>query len=456
LENILKLKEDRMHLLRSCEDAVKKAESENRELSAEERQFIKESQAEVGVIEAKIKSLEESEALAASVRSSVQSLREPRPAQVGPQPPQQAETATRVENAYRVGSLRAFTGATRQDAEQRAYRAGQWARATLFKDARAQRWCQNNGIEYRAHSESVNTAGGFLVPVEMEMAIIDMRETYGTFRQWARVYAMGRDTMTVPRRTGGLTAYFTGEGTAITESSKAWDQVQLVAKKIGALSLMSSELSEDAVVNLGDDLAFEIGYAFAEKEDRCGWLGDGTSTYGGMTGVCVKAVDAAYAGSKSTAAANHDTFAEIDAADLTALMGKLPSYARIGAAWYCSQTAADVVFGRLMSAGGGNNMQNLAAAPEPRYLGYPIRVSAVLEDGTSSSGDLTGLWMLGFGNLSMAAAFGDRRGITVKLSDEYKFAEDQIAIKGTERFDINVHSMGTATAAGPFVSLVGG
>jgi hypothetical protein len=42
------------------------------------------------------------------------------------------------------------------------------------------------------------------------------------------------------------------------------------------------------VINMGDDLAGEIAYAFALKEDQCGFIGDGTSTYGGMQGVCTK------------------------------------------------------------------------------------------------------------------------------------------------------------------------
>ena len=60
-----------------------------------------------------------------------------------------------------------------------------------------------------------------------------------------------------------------------------------------------------------------------------------------------------------------------------------------------------------------------------------------------------------FGDIAMAATFGDRRGMTVARSTEYKFAEDQIAIKATERFDINIHDIGDTTNAGPVVALMG-
>ena len=45
------------------------------------------------------------------------------------------------------------------------------------------------------------------------------------------------------------------------------------------------KLDFDAIISVGDDLTREMAYAFAVKEDACGFLGDGTSTYGHMTGV---------------------------------------------------------------------------------------------------------------------------------------------------------------------------
>jgi HK97 family phage major capsid protein len=90
-----------------------------------------------------------------------------------------------------------------------------------------------------------------------------------------------------PRRTDGLTASFTGENTALTESQVSWDNINLTAKKLGVLTRMSTEIEQDAVVAIADWLVGEIAYAFAAKEDDCGFNGDGTSTYGGMRGTDV-------------------------------------------------------------------------------------------------------------------------------------------------------------------------
>jgi HK97 family phage major capsid protein len=49
--------------------------------------------------------------------------------------------------------------------------------------------------------------------------------------------------------------------------------VRLTAKKIGVLTKYTRELNEDAVINIGDDLAGEIAYAFGAFEDDCGFNG---------------------------------------------------------------------------------------------------------------------------------------------------------------------------------------
>jgi HK97 family phage major capsid protein len=109
-----------------------------------------------------------------------------------------------------------------------------------------------------------------------------------------------------------------------------------------------------------------------------------------------------------------------------------------------------VVFSRLAATAGGNSITTLGGAVQRSYLGYPIEVCQKLP---TSTGSLTGAMLL-FGNLQMAATLGERRGIQVKRSDEIKFVEDQIAIKATERVDINVHDTGDATNAGPIVALL--
>ena len=219
------------------------------------------------------------------------------------------------------------------------------------------------------------------------------------------------------------------------------------------LTRMSSEISEDAIVTLGDKMTQEIALAFSEKEDNVGFLGDGTSTYGGHTGALVKALDGSHDKAKVAAASGHDTLGEIDSDDLVKLMAAIPAYAKRGAKWYCSPTALELVFNAIKVGAGGNTLENLSAMSEPVFLGYPIVVSPVFPDDASAT--YNGSVMIGFGNLAQAATVATRRDIRVQQSEHRYFELDQIGVKGTMRHSINVHDLGSNTVKSPFAVLVG-
>jgi HK97 family phage major capsid protein len=103
---------------------------------------------------------------------------------------------------FRYGTLKAFKSRGRCLSS----RACSSARP-IFNDQKALEWCREHGVPViRAQGETVGTTGGYLVPTQLNQAIIDLRETYGTFRQAVRPIPMGSDSMTMPRRAGGLTA----------------------------------------------------------------------------------------------------------------------------------------------------------------------------------------------------------------------------------------------------------
>ena len=348
---------------------------------------------------------------------------------------------------YRHGSLKAYRG---ERADERAYTAGQFCAATLFRNERAAEWCRDHGIDikfYGAMSGADNELGGFTAPTEMEAAIITLREDRGVFRREAGVTPMGTDTKTVPRRTSGVTAYFLGDGDAITASDKKFDNVALTAKKLGALTKYSSELSEDSIISIGDDLTSEIAYAFADKEDECGFNGDGTSTYGGIVGV----LNAMNAGSIYTAAAGNTAFSTLDLADFEGVVGQLPQYAVANAKWYISRVGFYQSIVSLVDALGGNTTDHLAAGPnQAQFLGFPVVISQVLNSTTTAQAS-TAIAVLG--DLRQGAVLGNRRGISVMISEHAYFANDQLAIRGIERFDIAVHETGTASAASSLIVL---
>src|SRR5258705_1632492 len=243
--------------------------------------------------------------------------------------------------------VRAFTGPM---AEQRAEKIGHWFKALLGREA-SKAWCIERGVGLtKATNESGNTAGGFLAPVDFDNAIISVRETFGAFRAGCEVRPTRSDGQVRPRRTNGLSANFVTEGAAIPESSFQLDAVETAQKKFAILGRASTELFDDAAPDLGEFLTSEIGYAFAFKEDDCGFNGDGTSTYVGMSGLATKLV-----GLKSSvaAAAGHNTFLTIDNTDITNLMAGVLAAAIPGAAWYVSATGYAQTLCRLAGVTGG-------------------------------------------------------------------------------------------------------
>src|SRR5258708_1168167 len=126
---------------------------------------------------------------------------------------------------------RAFPGRG-VDVDARYQRAGQWLLAAIYQNDKAASWCKSNGIVLtKAAGESIGSTGGYLVPADLANAILDIRDMYGAFRRRARIVPMASDNTMVPRRIGGTSAFFIGEGTTAQETNASLDQISLTADR---------------------------------------------------------------------------------------------------------------------------------------------------------------------------------------------------------------------------------
>ncbi len=384
----------------------------------------------------------------------------------------------------RYGNVRSFHGDRNgYSAEQRAWRFGMWALAIMGRQMyhrfghiklfqEADQWMRENIDGKQAAAVGSNDASGYqyLIPVEFSQDIIDLRETFGIARRLFKMEPMVSDTKRVPRRRGGLTAYWTTESAALTESNKTWDDVELVAKDLTALSRASAQVNADTVINWGDDLAREVAYAFAYAEDNAAFNGDGTSTYGRIVGVRTKLnlVD----GTSQSAGlylTSHASWTTLTIADFEGVIGLLPLFAdNDRTCWLCHRAFYSTVMQSLMAAQGGVTMLETAMPPDgsaggrarPMFLGYPVQFAQVMPSTTAVSTVPVCL-----GDFAAGAMFGDRQDPEIAFSEhatisgQNVFERNQIAIRGTERIDINVHDVGFVNAAvqaaspGPIVGL---
>jgi HK97 family phage major capsid protein len=357
---------------------------------------------------------------------------------------QAAEGRRRVAAATPVVTAPSYKGNLKhlKDAET-AHGLGKFFLGAMGNKS-AQQWVSDRyGI--KAHGETNNSLGGFLVPDELEQAIIDLRAQFGKFRANTRVLNMSRDTLLINRIAGGLTAAFVGEGSSITEGDASFDQVSLVARKAATLTRYSRELAEDAVVNVGDFIAGEVARAFANAEDEAGFNGDGTSSNGGIVGL-KNAV-----GSAGQKTGSGNAYSELVLADFTGTVGLAPEYvfSQGTPKWYMStQFYHTVVLDLLADAGGNTNLTLAGGVAVPSLFGYEVVLADVLPK-TEANSQLCAY----FGALELGATMGDRRPTEIAVSEDRYFESDQIGVRGTTRFDINCHDVGDAATAGAIVAL---
>jgi len=357
---------------------------------------------------------------------------------------QAAEGRRRVAAATPVVTAPALKGNLKHlnDAET-AHGLGQFFLGSMGNKS-AQQWVSDR-YGAKAHGETNNSLGGFLVPDELEQAIIDLRAKFGKFRANTRVLNMSRDTLLINRIAGGLTASFVGEGSSISETDASFDQVSLVARKAATLTKYSRELAEDSVVNLGDFLAGEVARAFANAEDEAGFNGDGTSSNGGIVGL-KNAV-----GSAGQKTGSGNAYSELTLADFTGTVGLAPEFvfSQGTPKWYMStQFYHTVVLDLLADAGGNTNLTLAGGVAVPSLFGYEVVLADVLPK-TEANSQICAY----FGALELGATMGDRRPTEIAVSEDRFFEADQIGVRGTTRFDINCHDVGDSSTAGAIVAL---
>ena len=342
---------------------------------------------------------------------------------------------------------------------EQAYRSGMWLKAH-FGDASARQWCRDNlGAEYRDMGGQVNTLGGALVFEDFSNTIIRLVERYGVAMNLAQRVTMSSDTLLVPKRLTGVTGYWIGENSTITTSDPTATMVQLVAKKLAMATRVSNELLADNAISVAQWLAEEYALTYAATIDDAFFNGDSTSTYGGIRGLS-QITDGTHAAGVVTAATGNTTLAALDIDDFTKSLGSLPRYAIGTSAWYMHPQVYHQAVQRLMlstgTAGtgvvgalaGGNTAANLAQSTPTTFLGLPV-VWVLKMNATPTSGQVHSY----VGDLSLSSIMAVKSDLQIASSTDRYFEADQTAFRAVSRCDINHHSLGDATTAGPVIAL---
>ena len=319
--------------------------------------------------------------------------------------------------------------------------SAQWIGAKLLKQPSSIKWWNNNAPSgLKAQNEGTATAGGNLVPDPLGDAILSVWGTHGLVQKVARTFPMTSDTLSIPSLTSGATTYVVEEAASISESSAVWGAVNCVCKKRASLMKWSSELGADALWSMSETLSDYMGRSMAEKADNEFITGDGGASFGSVTGLKNKA--------HSFVTGAGDTWGELTLANLVSTVGLLDDKYHAGASWIMSRQFYASVVLRVIAAAGGNTIDSIGIGDgnQRQLLGYPIHFSDQCPIATAVDIDTAY-----FGNWLDGVVFGNRQGIEIATSDHVDFATDQINIRATSRYDIQVHDgsafVALATAA---------
>jgi HK97 family phage major capsid protein len=340
------------------------------------------------------------------------------------------------------GPLKAFQG---PDAERDAYVAGQVYLAGIFKRPSAQQFCRQHGLNVQnTMVEGTDSAGGFLVPEEVSRTVTRLREVYGVFPRFANRIPMGSDVMTAPRLLEDVEVHWVNEAEEIPDSDLVLGPSELVARKLAALTKVSSELDEDAVVEIGDLITESMAVGMAHKIDDAAFNGDGSAPYGGFTGLANALHEDAILPMSSA------TLSSITIGDFGQGLGALPQYGGINPRWFMNASFYYATIHNLYSALGGNTNQTVAdGIMRPAINGVPVEFVNVMPGANAAAGDIVAY----YGDLRLGASYGVRRSFRTQISTERYFEFDVIGIKSTERVGILIHENGSTLRNRPIIAL---
>jgi len=274
-----------------------------------------------------------------------------------------------------------------------------------------------------AQSIGTDSLGGFTVPDPLSDALINLIEDRGTARQKSQRIVMSADTWSVPKVAGQATIYYPSEAASITDSSVSFSQVQLTAKKLAALVKMSTEVTEDSILDMLSVVVDSIAYSIALEEDK--------NLFNGVSGGVNTSGIAGDAGVDDTNVASVSALALTDLTACSAGIGN-PIIGAVNE-WYMSPVVFHGAVRDLLNAAGNNSMRELEEGQRPTLLGYPVNLVSCLPS-APASGELVAV----FGDLRLGAYFGDRRALNFKTLNELYAENDQIGVVATERIDIKV------------------
>lgn len=292
----------------------------------------------------------------------------------------------------------------------------------------------------KALSEAVDSAGGYLVPEDVQAAIIRKVATAAVVRLYARVISTSRDLVKWMRRkyttnneyTSGIRMTWTGESPASATTHRVTDQVYgellIPINTAMASQLLSADLLEDSAFDVLGDSSMQFGEAFALGENAQFWSGSGA---GVPRGIITDASDTTNWDAAVTTAATANTIAADDVIDVCYA---LPAQYERGARWFMTKQTEKAIR-KLQDTDGGYLWPIISAVgglgPAPRMLlDFPTERDEAVDEISDASNTTT--YPMIFGDLG-AYVVADRVGLSIQRNDSLYSELNQVLLLARKR-----------------------
>lgn len=248
---------------------------------------------------------------------------------------------------------------------------------------------------------------GYLTDDYLSAEIRHLQTEYGVAAREFTTISFTQSSYKANNLATDVTVYWVDEDGSIKSTQAVLGQDTLELKKLAAIVTLTRELLQEQEIDFISFLGSRVAEGFAEAEDEAFFKGDGTSTYGGFTGLLENGNV-----NEVTMDSGDGEFTDLTVEYLRKMQDETPSGAHPNAKYYMHRSVLNIVRNLRTEdngAGTGAFLVTPAMGDQPMNIdGHPIvTVEAMPKKGDSD--DDTSFIL--FGDLKKATIRGVRGGI---------------------------------------------
>lgn len=304
---------------------------------------------------------------------------------------------------------------TGEDEGDKDTKAGQATRkfltALINKDVTTLKSMHQKAAEF--NTGATDPRGGYLIPEELMTEVLRIAETtFGVARREFRYmpFTGPGNERKIPTLASGFDAEWVDEAGEKPSGNPTFGLVTQTLKKLAKIIPFTEEILEDSAINLTELVATLFAESVAKQEDIQFFRGTGSPWTGIINNGSVNVVE--LAATEGVADINFEKLIDMQDATPSGILPGSKYYMHRTIFSYLRKLRTDAI---SASDGKGAFLLPLTKSGLEDILGYPIELVDAMPDKTTTG--VNKPFVL-FGNLKVAAIFGDKQQIRAKLLTE--------------------------------------